>query len=66
MTQSIKKAKMYLNGEFIAEVEGVEVKLNEPDPHDEFDKWVAAKPSYFTEEHRQSFLAGWEAARREK
>lgn len=39
---------------------------DELDPEDEFDKWVAAKPSYYTEEHRQSFIAGWKAARGEK
>lgn len=32
---------------------------------DEFDKWIADKPSYYTEEHRQTFIDGWKRARGE-
>lgn len=29
----------------------------------EFDRWIANKPSYYTEELRHAFLAGWRASR---
>lgn len=34
-------------------------------PDNEFDRWIANKPSYYTEEMRQAFLAGWRSSRGE-
>ena len=44
---------------------GFDDRLVNKDPDDEFDRWIANKPSYYTEELRHAFLAGWRISRGE-
>jgi len=58
-----------VNGEIVSADVANESFMNSypvQDPQAAFDIWVASKPSYYTEEHRQSFLAGFKYARGEK